>query len=87
MISISLYVVALKLFDLAGKETDFLVRPYPARLGARNAGRPTIPRQRRRIDFLLSGAGCFAVADDLRKLLTHLEGTKPSRAEARPAGD
>ncbi|MGA7150864.1 MAG: hypothetical protein WBY84_05570, partial [Pseudolabrys sp.] len=24
----------------------------------------------------LSGAGCFAVADDLRRLLTHLEGTK-----------
>jgi phosphoglycolate phosphatase-like HAD superfamily hydrolase len=30
----------------------------------------------------LSGAGCFAVADDLRRLLTHLEGTKPLRAEA-----
>ena len=35
----------------------------------------------------LSGAGCFAIADCLRRLLTHLEGTKPSRAEARPAGD
>jgi phosphoglycolate phosphatase-like HAD superfamily hydrolase len=31
----------------------------------------------------LSGAGCFAVADDLRRLLTHLEGSMPSRAAAR----
>ena len=31
----------------------------------------------------LSGAGCYAVADDLRRLLTHLEGSMPSRAAAR----
>jgi hypothetical protein len=42
-------VVALKLFDLAGAETDFLVRQYRGRLGARNPGRPTTTRERRRI--------------------------------------
>ena len=37
-------VVGLKLFDLAGAETDFLVRQYRGRLGARNPGRPTTTR-------------------------------------------